>query len=110
MLMSEHDAEKLGFKRGDWVKVSSSAGAIARRVNPIPNLMPGVVILGQGNWRQTDAETGVDVGGNVNTLTRPLVIGDAYQPFNSVLVAVEPWKGPELKPDYLREAIAPIAE
>lgn len=110
VLMSEHDAEKLGFKRGDWVKVSSSAGAIARRVNPIPNLMPGVVILGQGNWRQTDAETGVDVGGNVNTLTRPLVIGDAYQPFNSVLVAVEPWKGPELKPDYLREAIAPIAE
>ena len=110
LLMSEYDAKRAGVSKGDWVKVTSSAASIARRVNTIPNLMPGVVILGQGNWRRTDEETGVDIGGNVNTLTRPLVIGDAYQPFNSVLVAIEPWTGPELKPDYLRESVAPITE
>ncbi|MEG2533910.1 MAG: molybdopterin-dependent oxidoreductase, partial [Gordonibacter sp.] len=48
LLMSDYDAKKLGLAKGDWVQVSSSAGKIARRLNPVPNVMPGVVVLGQG--------------------------------------------------------------
>jgi anaerobic dimethyl sulfoxide reductase subunit A len=111
LLISSYDAEKNGFKRGDWVLVSGKdAGQIARRVNIIPNLMPGVVLLGEGNWRTYDHDTGIDIGGNPNTLTRTQLLGDGYQAYNTVLVKIESYTGPALLPDYRRPLYIPIAE
>lgn len=111
LLMSEYDADSLGFSKGDWVQVSSSTGGkIARRLNVMPNIMPGVVIIGQGNQRRIDADTGVDIGGNANTLTVPSLLGDGYQAYNSLLVKIEKWTGPALTPDYLQEYILQVSE
>jgi anaerobic dimethyl sulfoxide reductase subunit A len=110
LVMSSYDAEKLGFRKGDWIEVSTSEGSLVRRVNPIPNMMPGVTFLGQGNWRELDQETGVDYGGNVNQITKSVLLGDAYQGYNSMLVKLEKWSGKELLPDYLRPPIIPLGE
>jgi anaerobic selenocysteine-containing dehydrogenase len=72
--------------------------------------MPGVVLLGEGNWRTYDHDTGIDIGGNPNTLTRTQLLGDGYQAYNTVLVKIEPYTGPELLPDYRRPLYVPIAE
>jgi anaerobic dimethyl sulfoxide reductase subunit A len=111
LFMSEFDANKHGFKKGDWVQVSASEGGkLVRRINPIPNLMPGVTFIGQGNWRETDQASGVDIGGNVNTITRTQLNGDGYQAYNTVLVKIEPYSGKELLPDYKRPPLIPLAE
>jgi len=91
------------IKKGDWVLVTTKeGGAVARRVNPMPHLMPGVVILGQGNWRKIDQQTGVDVGANANTLCKSDLLGDGYQSYNSNLVKIERYVGEELLPEYKR--------
>jgi hypothetical protein len=72
--------------------------------------MPGVVILGQGNWRAINQDTGIDEGGNTNTLTRPQLLGDGYQAFNTVLLKIERYSGKELLPDYKRPPLVPLAE
>jgi anaerobic dimethyl sulfoxide reductase subunit A len=108
LIMNPLDAEKNGFQKGDWVVAScKEGGKIARRLNITPFVMPGVVLLGQGNWRQLDPETGIDIGANVNTVTRPAYNGDGYQPFNTVLLKIEPYTGKELLPDYKRAPIVP---
>jgi hypothetical protein len=73
-------------------------------------MMPGVTFQGQGNWREIDQETGIDYGANVNHVTRSMLIGDAYQAYNTVRVKVEKWTGQELLPDYLRPPVIPINE
>jgi anaerobic dimethyl sulfoxide reductase subunit A len=111
LLVNTLDAERYGFKKGDWVVAScQEGGKLARRINVVPYIMPGVVALGEGNWIQIDQETGVDIGGNVNTVTRPLYNGDGYQAFNTVLLKIEPYKGKELLPDYQCPPIIPLAE
>ncbi len=103
LMMSAYDAEKAGFKKGDWVLITTKeGGAVARRVNPMPHLMPGVVMLGQGNWRRIDQETGVDIGANANTLCKSELLGDGYQSYNTNLVKIERYVGEELLPDYKR--------
>lgn len=102
-MMSAYDAAQAGFKKGDWVLASTKEGGrVARRVNPVPHLMPGVVILGQGNWRDIDQATGVDVGANANTLCKSELLGDGYQSYNTNLLKIEPYTGEELLPDYKR--------
>ena len=111
LLISSYDAEREGFKHGDWVLVTGlDAGQIARRLAVLPTIAPGVAILGQGNWRDIDHETGIDVGGNANTLTRPQLTGNGYQAYNTVLLKLEPYTGPELLPDYKRPLFVPIAD
>jgi anaerobic dimethyl sulfoxide reductase subunit A len=111
LVMSEYDATASGFKKGDWVLASSSEGGkIARRLNVIPHLMPGVVLLGQGNWRAINQETGVDEGANANTVTRSQLLGDGYQGFNTVLLKIEPYSGEELLPDFKRPPLVPLSE
>ena len=103
LLMSAYDASKAGFKKGDWVLASTKEGGkVARRVNPVPHLMPGVVILGQGNWRDIDQKTGVDVGANANTLCKSELLGDGYQSYNTNLLKIEPYSGEGLLPECLR--------
>jgi anaerobic dimethyl sulfoxide reductase subunit A len=109
--ISKVDAEKHGFKRGDWVVAScAEGGKIARRLNVVPNLMPGVVIMGQGNWREMDQQSGIDIGGNVNTVTRVQYLGDGYQAYNTVLLKLEHYTGTPLEPDYRRPQLVPISQ
>jgi anaerobic dimethyl sulfoxide reductase subunit A len=111
LLMSEYDAKKRGLKKGDWVTLRvAEGGKIARRIKAIPNLVPGTAILGQGNWKDIDSETGVDTGGNANTLVKSHLIGDGFQGFNTSLVAIESYAGKELFPDYKCPRKNPIPE
>jgi anaerobic dimethyl sulfoxide reductase subunit A len=110
LLMSTYDAEKYGYEKGGWVTVrSAEGGKIARRLNVIPNLMPGVVALGHGNWKNVDPESGIDIGGCTNTVTPSRLAGDGYQAYNAVPVAIEPYDGTQLLPDFQRPRLAPIA-
>lgn len=101
LVMNPADAESLGLKSGDSTLISSKFGKVARLVETNPRVMPGVVILGQGNWTELDND-GVDVGANVNTLAGPLPTAEAHQAFNSCLVKIEKWTGEPLTPDYLK--------
>jgi anaerobic dimethyl sulfoxide reductase subunit A len=110
LLMSVYDAEKYGYKKGDWVTVrSAEGGKIARRLNVIPNLMPGVVALGHGNWQNIDQESGIDIGGCTNTVTPSRRAGDGYQSYNAVPVAVELYEGTRLLADFQRPRLTPIS-
>lgn len=105
--MNAADARAEGLGKGDWALVSTAEGGrIARRVNPVPHLMPGVVILGQGNWRSIDPASGIDIGANANTLCRSELLGDGYQCYNTNLLKIEPYTGEELLPDYRRAPLA----
>lgn len=108
LLMNPADAAAAGFKKGDWVQASAmNGGTIVRRVNVAPTLMPGVVLLGQGNWRSINQQTGIDEGANANTLCKSELLGDGYQCYNSNLLKIEAYTGPEVTPDYLRAPVAP---
>jgi formate dehydrogenase major subunit len=54
--MSVQDAEKLGIRHGDWVKVSSRRGEVKVRANVSENIRPGMVWMafhfreGNANW------------------------------------------------------------
>lgn len=110
LVMSAFDAKREGFKSGDWVLVTGKdAGSVARRINAVPNLAPGVVLLGDGNWRRIDKNSGVDIGGNPNTLTRSQLLGDGYQAYNTVLLKIAPYTGAALLPDYSTPRYIPVA-
>jgi hypothetical protein len=69
--------------------------------------MPGVLLGTEGATARFnkeplngyDAET-IDLGGCANTLAASLLCGEGHQPYNSVIVKVEPWTGIQLKPQY----------
>jgi anaerobic dimethyl sulfoxide reductase subunit A len=111
LLISEYDAKAKGFATGDWVVASAAEGGkILRRVNAIPNLMPGVVLLGEGNWYRIDQASDIDIGGNVNTVSRSQPLGDGYQAYNTILLKIEKFSGNiDLVPDYKRPVTNPIS-
>ena len=102
MLMNPIDAEASGVSNGDTCLVSSAYGKILRRVTVTERIMPGVLSLGEGNWTNLDDETGIDFGGNVNTLEGGHMVGEGFCSFNSLLVKVEKWSGDPLQPLYLQ--------
>jgi anaerobic selenocysteine-containing dehydrogenase len=111
LVMNDFEANKNGFKQGDWVLVSGKdAGQIARRIKTNPNVAPGTVLLGEGNWKTMDHDTDIDIGGNANSLTRTQLLGDGYQAYNTVLLKIEPYSGKPLLPDYKRPLYIPIAD
>jgi anaerobic dimethyl sulfoxide reductase subunit A len=110
LLISTYDAEREGFKHGDWMLITGlDAGQIVRRISVLPTIAPGVAMLGEGNWRTIDPETGIDIGGNANTLCRPHLLGNGYQDYNTVLLKLEPYTG-AVVPDYQRPIYVPIAD
>ncbi len=62
------DAKERGIGPDDQVYVFNDRGRIKQPVYVTPRIAPGVISVPQGAWVETD-ENGVDVGGNVNTLT-----------------------------------------
>lgn len=101
LLMNSADAAARQLKTGDTVLVTSECGQVLRRVAPTPTLMPGVVILGEGNWVDLD-EDGIDRGGNGNVLCSDRLCGFGQVPWNSNLVKVEAWTGEALEEEYQR--------
>ncbi len=61
------DAEERDIETGDTVEVWNDRGRVRTEAFVTPRIMPRVVSLPQGAWYKD--ENGVDVGGNINTLT-----------------------------------------
>ena len=51
------------------MEVFNGRGRILIHAKVTPRIMPGVIAIGQGAWRNLNAK-GVDQGGCINTLTR----------------------------------------
>lgn len=96
--MNNVDAEKLGIKTGDIVKVSSMHGVVVRPVSVTPRVTPGVTLLGEGAWAEIDETTGFDLAGATNTLDGGNPTGQGVQAYNSCIVKVEKYNQP-LAPD-----------
>ena len=109
--MNPLDAEKLGLKHGDTAKITSRHGSVIRPVFITERMRPGVVALGEGAWAEIDDETGIDKAGATNTLNGEIATGQGHQGWNSCIVKVERYGGPEaLEPDYLWDQRIPIKE
>ena len=67
--MNVVDAQRLGVRHGDLVKVFNDRGVVHVRVKVTPRIMPGVLSLPQGAWYAPD-KNGVDLGACINTLTK----------------------------------------
>ena len=104
-LINDADAAALGLATGDTARIANPHGATLRRVQVSARVMPGVVLIGQGNWTRINEESGIDEGCNVNTLTGAHLAGQGQCQFNNVLVSIEAWSGGELAPDYLRPSV-----
>jgi anaerobic dimethyl sulfoxide reductase subunit A len=100
-IINTNDAAALGLKTDDTALISSMHGQALRRVIVTPRVMPGVLLMGQGNWTTVDEETGIDLGANVNYITGSMLTGGGESAYNSVLLKVEKWTGDPLDPDYL---------
>ena len=105
VLINDLDAQALGLATNDTALLANPHGRTLRRVQATSRVMPGVVIVGQGNWTKLNEETGVDEGCNVNTLTGGYLSGQGQCQFNNVLVGISPWDGEALESDYLRPNI-----
>jgi anaerobic dimethyl sulfoxide reductase subunit A len=111
LMMNTADAEKEGLKSGDWVLAhGKDAGTIARRLNVVPHVIPGTVVIGHGNWLTVDDETGIDIGGNPNYAISCKLVSDGFNPYNSALVKIERYTGKELTTDFTFPYVVPLAE
>jgi anaerobic dimethyl sulfoxide reductase subunit A len=109
LLMSNYDVELRGLQSGEWVQVVSREGTFARRLRAVPYVMPGVVLIGQGHWSSINQETKIDEGGNPNTCITGHLVAQGDQAYNSCLVDVVAYNGPEILSDYKRPLLVPIA-
>ena len=87
--MNPQDAAARGLKDHDMIKVYNDRGTVKVKVKVTPRLIPGVCSLPQGAWYTPD-QSGVDVRGCINTLTKwtpnPLSKGN---PQHTNLVQIE---------------------
>ncbi|MEM5817384.1 MAG: molybdopterin dinucleotide binding domain-containing protein, partial [Desulfitobacterium hafniense] len=87
--MNPQDAAARGIKDHDLIKVYNDRGTVKVKVKVTPRLIPGVCSLPQGAWYTPD-QSGVDVRGCINTLTKwtpnPLSKGN---PQHTNLVQIE---------------------
>lgn len=62
------DAKSRKINAGDTVEIFNGRGRIHIIARLTDRVLPGVIAVPQGAWRDTNAD-GVDVGGCINTLT-----------------------------------------
>ena len=96
------DAAEKGIQTGDTILITSPAGKILRKASVLESVMPGCIAVPHGAHTLMDEETGIDMGGNENTLTGSNTSN--YYPqsngANTVLVNYEKYSGPEIPFDY----------
>lgn len=87
--MNPMDASERGLKHGDMTIIFNDRGQVQMPVKVTERIMPGVVAVPQGAWRQTN-RNGIDIGGCINSLTTqhpsPLAKGN---PQHSNLVEIK---------------------
>ncbi|WP_145530860.1 DmsA/YnfE/YnfF family dimethyl sulfoxide reductase [Yersinia alsatica] len=66
--MNPIDAKARGLQQGDMVEIFNDRGRILIAVKITERVLPGVITVPQGAWRNLNRE-GIDVGGCINTLT-----------------------------------------
>ena len=82
------DAESRGIENGDLVDTFNERGRVRIPANVTERVIPGVVVVYQGEWYDPNEE-GVDVGGCGNVLTKDSRSPGGAFPMNSALVQVE---------------------
>ena len=87
--INPRDAAERGIESGDMVRVFNDRGELHIEARVTPRIIPGAIAMEHGKMRELD-DTGVDVGGCINTLVShhwsPLA---KHNPSNSVLAQVE---------------------
>lgn len=67
LFINPADADPRGIANGDLLEIYNDRGRVRVPAFVTPRIIPGVVSLPQGAWYKE--QDGVDVGGNINTLT-----------------------------------------
>ena len=67
-VINTEDAARYGIRDGDVIEVFNDRGRIRIKARVTDGIMRGVLAIAQGAWWQPDGE-GVDLRGNINTLT-----------------------------------------
>ena len=83
------DADPRGIKNGDTVSVKSPAGEVHIEAFVTNRIVPGVVAIPQGSWRNANMDGDkIDKGGCVNTLTtyKPTPLAKGNGPAHSFIV------------------------
>ena len=62
------DAQARDIQDGDMTEIFNDRGRIHIKARVTARVLPGVIAVPQGAWRETNDE-GIDVGGCINTLT-----------------------------------------
>jgi anaerobic dimethyl sulfoxide reductase subunit A len=109
-VMNPIDAESRGIKTGDTVKITSSEGSSIRPVLVTDRIMPGVTFIGHGAWTEFDDTLGVDKAGSDNYLEAGVPTVEGHAGFNTQIVQVEKWNGPDLPPDAQWSQRIPLKE
>ena len=103
LYMNAQDARDNGIEEGDTVLVEGkNGGRILRHAHVTECMMPGQMALPYGNWKDVDPATGIDIGAAASTCNNPPPTGFGVSAFNSMLVRVFKYSGPEMLPDYLK--------
>jgi anaerobic dimethyl sulfoxide reductase subunit A len=90
VLINPATASQFGISNGDRVLISNDRGRLYASAQLTQTTAPYVLCIGQGSWNQLDGN-GVDVGGNVNTVTsaRPSRICQGMTLASGTLVKIE---------------------
>lgn len=100
------DAQAYGIVDGDTVLMTSSNGKALRRACVTNRFMPGVLGLPHGAWTAMDEKTGIDRGGNENTLTPSVPRTQAVDAYNSTMCNIEKYSGEPLASTHVEEPVA----
>ena len=105
VLINDVDAAALNVATDDTALLTSKHGSALRRVQVTSRVMPGVVLIGQGNWLKLNKDSGVDEGCSVNYLTGGYLNGQGQCQFNNVLLKIEKSASDQLEQDFVRPQI-----
>jgi len=98
--INSKDAEAHGIKEGDTVLIESiGGGKMLRHAQVTECIMPGVLTVPFGKYKEIDEATGIDMGGAVSTCDDCPPSGFGVGAFNSMQVRISKYSGPPMVPD-----------